>query len=81
MDYELACEIVECQRLIKGYGDTHARGMASYESIMSLLDRRIRLTARDVRELRDAALADESGQKLARVMAAHTTGKTLEVIV
>ena len=68
VDYALACEVVECQRLIKGYGDTHARGMSNYETIMSLVEGRIRTTAEQVRELRDAALADESGQKLARAL-------------
>ena len=68
VDYALACEVVECQRLIKGYGDTHARGMSNYETIMSLVEGRTRTTAEQVRELRDAALADESGQKLARVL-------------
>ena len=26
----LALEVAECARLIKGYGDTHARGLANY---------------------------------------------------
>jgi hypothetical protein len=30
---ELALEIAECARLIKGYGDTHARGLANYRTI------------------------------------------------
>src|SRR5262249_26279774 len=30
---ELALEIAECARLIKGYGDTHKRGSASYRAI------------------------------------------------
>ena len=30
---ELALEIAECARLIKGYGDTHARGLANYRAI------------------------------------------------
>jgi indolepyruvate ferredoxin oxidoreductase beta subunit len=30
----LALEIVECARLIKGYGDTHARGLANYRAIV-----------------------------------------------
>ena len=29
----LALEVAECARLIKGYGDTHARGLANYRSI------------------------------------------------
>src|SRR4029079_18204176 len=30
---ELALEVAECARLIKGYGDTHARGLANYRAI------------------------------------------------
>ena len=30
---EFALEIAECARLIKGYGDTHARGLANYRAI------------------------------------------------
>ena len=61
-DYGLACEIAQCQRLIKGYSDTHARGKRNFKAIMSLLDQ---LPAADaasrVRALREAALADEGG--------------------
>jgi indolepyruvate ferredoxin oxidoreductase beta subunit len=65
-DYDLAVEIAECQRLIKGYGDTHARGLKSYEVIMQFVDRgpgRADLAAA-VRRLRSAALADEEGSAL-----------------
>lgn len=68
-DYALACEIAECQRLIKGYSDTHARGMRNFKAIMSMLGR---LPAADaaskVKALREAALADEGGAALATVM-------------
>jgi indolepyruvate ferredoxin oxidoreductase beta subunit len=68
-DYGLACEIAECQRLIKGYGDTHARGYANYQAILAVVDRS-QPDARSVREWRDAALADESGGKLRAALAA-----------
>ena len=68
-DYGLACEIAECQRLIKGYSDTHARGMRNFKAIMSVLDR---LAPGDaalkVKALREAALADEGGVALAAMM-------------
>jgi indolepyruvate ferredoxin oxidoreductase beta subunit len=68
-DYALACEIAECQRLIKGYSDTHARGMRNFKTIMSVLER---LPAADaaskVKALREAALADEGGAALEAVM-------------
>ena len=68
--YALALEIAQCPRLIKGYSDTHARGLASYEKIMRVLDG---LPAADesaarIRELRDAALADESGSALEQAL-------------
>ena len=65
-DYDLAVEIAECQRLVKGYGETHERGRASFERIMSTLDglRKRPDAALKVRELRQAALADEHGETL-----------------
>jgi len=64
--YELAVEIAECQRLVKGYSDTHERGLRHYGTIMQFVDRekdRSDLAAH-VRRLRSAALADEDGLKL-----------------
>jgi indolepyruvate ferredoxin oxidoreductase beta subunit len=65
-DYELAVEIAECQRLIKGYGDTHARGLRNYQVIMQFVDRSAggAALAPAVRRLRSAALADEEGRAL-----------------
>jgi indolepyruvate ferredoxin oxidoreductase, beta subunit len=62
--YDLAVEIAECQRLIKGYGDTHERGLGNYERIMQWVDReRARVDlATSVRRLRSAALLDERGE-------------------
>ena len=34
---DLALEIAECARLIKGYGDTHARGLSNYRAIETRL--------------------------------------------
>ena len=64
--YDLAVEIAECQRLIKGYGDTHARGLRHFAAIMQFVEResgRPQLAAQ-VRRLRSAALADEDGREL-----------------
>ena len=65
-DYDLAVEIAECQRLVKGYGETHERGTASFKRIMDTLDelRNQPDAATRVRELREAALADEQGETL-----------------
>ena len=65
-DYDLAVEVAECQRLVKGYGETHERGTASFKRIMAALDglRNRPHAATRVRELREAALADEQGEAL-----------------
>lgn len=65
-DYALACEIAGLQRLIKGYGETHERGLANYARITDVLDR-VRSQpepAAALRALRDAALKDEDGVAL-----------------
>ena len=69
-DYDLAVEVAECQRLVKGYGETHERGTASFRRIMDALDalRKRPGAAAKVRELREAALADEQGEELAAML-------------
>ena len=69
-DYAAAVELVRCQKLIRGYGETHERGARNFARIMSALDGAsgAGLAAR-IRRLRDAALADEKGAKLAEVLA------------
>jgi indolepyruvate ferredoxin oxidoreductase, beta subunit len=65
-DYALACEIAALQRLIKGYSDTHARGLANYQRIFGVMDR-VRAApepARALARLREAALKDEEGAAL-----------------
>jgi indolepyruvate ferredoxin oxidoreductase beta subunit len=65
-NYPAAFEVVLCQNLIKGYSDTHARGLANFNRIMATLDRigPGAITADTVRTLRNAALADEHGERL-----------------
>jgi indolepyruvate ferredoxin oxidoreductase beta subunit len=65
-DYALAVELAECQTLVKGYGDTHERGWESFRQIVARVpeltgapDGAVRL-----RTLREAALGDDSGQRL-----------------
>ncbi|WP_309964744.1 indolepyruvate oxidoreductase subunit beta family protein [Variovorax guangxiensis] len=61
----LALEVAQCQRLVKGYGDTHARGLKNYQTLMSVVERQKgTLAPATLRELRGAALADEHGHKL-----------------
>jgi indolepyruvate ferredoxin oxidoreductase beta subunit len=33
VDYDVAVELAECQRLVRGYGDTHERGAANFERL------------------------------------------------
>lgn len=37
MDLELAMEIAECARLVKGYGETHRNGVAQFEKIFDTI--------------------------------------------
>jgi indolepyruvate ferredoxin oxidoreductase, beta subunit len=65
-DYALRVEVLECRRLIKGYSDTHERGLSKFDRVLSglaLLDGRD--DAADwLRRLREAALLDEAGDAL-----------------
>lgn len=68
----LAAEIAQCQRLVKGYGDTHARGLANYQRLMDAVQRAGRhLAPATLRELREAALADEHGKALQAALVRH----------
>jgi indolepyruvate ferredoxin oxidoreductase, beta subunit len=68
----LALEVVQCQRLVKGYSDTHARGLKNYQALMRLVQNEGNgLTPALLKQLRDAALADEHGKKLQALMAQH----------
>jgi indolepyruvate ferredoxin oxidoreductase beta subunit len=68
---ELALEVARSQRLIKGYGDTHARGWGNYQRLMAVLPR-LQVAPQGAQQLRDlsqAALADDTGQTLERLLA------------
>ncbi len=60
---ELAMEIALCPRIIKGYGETHARGINRFSRIMSFIniDENDPELSKKTAELRDAALADAKG--------------------
>lgn len=74
-DLALGTEIIRCQRLVKGYGDTHARGMHSFAAIMRTLPVLVGQgdSAAVVRRLREAALKDDEGRTLAKAMAMLTS--------
>ncbi|MCH8862786.1 MAG: indolepyruvate oxidoreductase subunit beta family protein [Proteobacteria bacterium] len=65
-DYDLAVEVARCQRLIKGYGDTNARGRGNFNAIMAAADsmQGQENAARTVSLLIDAALVDDKGAAL-----------------
>ncbi len=72
---QMALEVAQCQRLVKGYSDTHERGLRHFNTVMDALDRAgAAMTPADVRELREAALADEHGHKLREALARHPGG-------
>ncbi len=75
VDYPLAVEVAHCLGLVKGYGDTHARGRESYETLMALLPklRERGDAARELAGLRKAALSDDSGNALKTALAALET--------
>jgi indolepyruvate ferredoxin oxidoreductase beta subunit len=69
-NYALALEFAECPRMLKGYGDTHLRGKQSFDAVMRVLPK---LRCMDdaagwLKKLREAALADDTGQKLAETL-------------
>jgi indolepyruvate ferredoxin oxidoreductase beta subunit len=69
---QLAVELARCQRLVKGYSDTHARGWHNFETLMSAAQRAgSQLAPATLRELRDAALADEQGHALRSALTRH----------
>lgn len=65
-NYDLAVEVIRCRRLVKGYSDTHARGLSKFDKVLAAIDLiRDRDDAADwARHLREAALQDEEGRAL-----------------
>lgn len=66
INYQLGVEIVQCRRLVKGYSDTHSRGLSKFDKTLAaikLVERRD--DAADwARRLREAALKDGPGKEL-----------------
>jgi indolepyruvate ferredoxin oxidoreductase, beta subunit len=72
----LALEVAECARLIKGYGDTHARGLSNFRTIENKLIRPAiagqippERAADAIASARTAALLDPEGESLAKCLA------------
>lgn len=73
---DLALEITECARLIKGYGDTHKRGVANFRLIEEHVMRPalaghipLHLAVDAIASARTAALVDPEGEGLAKCLA------------
>lgn len=65
-NYDLAVELIRCRRLVKGYSDTHARGLSKFDIVVQAT---ATIAGRDdaadwCRRLREAALKDEEGKAL-----------------
>lgn len=65
-DYDLAVELIRNRRLIKGYSDTHSRGLSKFDKVMDAGDALAgrKDAAQWVGRLREAALQDEEGKAL-----------------
>jgi len=72
--YALALEYAECPQMMKGYGDTHIRGRKNFDSVTGVLPqlRQRGDAAACLKKLREAALADDTGDKLSEAMRAVT---------
>jgi indolepyruvate ferredoxin oxidoreductase beta subunit len=70
-NYALAAEVAEARTLLKGYGDTRARGQERFARLMALVPALAvePAGAATFARLRKAALADEEGAALARALA------------
>ena len=79
----LALEAARCANLVKGYGDTHERGVRNFERTMACLPDCARASdpATSLRTLREAALADPGGSELdAAVKALRAEAASLETL-
>ena len=74
-DYELAVAILDARRLVKGYSDTHARGVSKFDRVTAAANRLAgRADAAEwLRRLSKAALADEEGEALDGALATVET--------
>lgn len=65
-DAPLALEVLECQGVLKGYGETHHHSRESFEALMTAADQLSGQpdAAASLQRLRKAALADEDGAVL-----------------
>jgi indolepyruvate ferredoxin oxidoreductase beta subunit len=65
-DYDLAVEVLNARRLVKGYSDTHARGQSKFDRVLAATPMLVGKPdgAIWMQRLRQAALLDEDGTAL-----------------
>ena len=65
-NYKLGIEVLRCRRLIKGYSDTHARGLSKFDKVLNAVQMiQDRGDAADwARRMLDAAVKDPTGDLL-----------------
>jgi indolepyruvate ferredoxin oxidoreductase beta subunit len=71
VNLQLACEVAECGRLVKGYGETRQRTGAQLTEILGRIRQHSDIQPDQVVAWREAALKDDSGDALADLMAAR----------
>ena len=71
-NYNLAVEVAATRNLVKGYGDTHERGRARFDTLMGLLPALAQRPdgAAQLAALRKTANADDTGAALAKAIEA-----------
>jgi indolepyruvate ferredoxin oxidoreductase beta subunit len=69
-DYALGLELAECPSMVKGYGETHQRGRRNFDTVMNTLPklRGRKDAAASLKNLREAALADDTSEKFNRML-------------
>ena len=65
-NYQLGVEVLQCRRLVKGYSDTHARGLSKFDKVIATIQLlEARPDAADwARRLRNVAIKDASEKQL-----------------
>ena len=65
-NYDLAVQMLRCRRLVKGYSDTHARGLSKFDRAMAKAPKLVSREdgAQWMARLIAAALVDEPGEAL-----------------
>ncbi|MEJ2624270.1 MAG: indolepyruvate oxidoreductase subunit beta family protein [Pseudolabrys sp.] len=66
-NYKLGVEVLKCRRLIKGYSDTHIRGLTKFDQVLS-----------EVRRIQDRSDAADWARRLRKVAIKETGGEDLD---